>query len=334
MGKGKGIEWSDKMKRIAVSLALVVSLLFSSSYQVSASETQIPGPASVECPDTWKVSSDLEFSNKKQRLFAQLYLKYRDSNSPQDYSSLKYYSEKFHWIFDSGRDNIKIFPSTEEEPNWSSWGTVMALVAPKTSIIRVIEISVKDCPNTATLSYSVPIPEPNIVATRLDNWDSTTQAIFTDEMQLLKYKSLVIPLIESAKQGNVIRGFNNPSFFLRKNPKLSTLPYELGLFAPTFISSAPYITYFLPAQPKCVLFNPQGEFGIPVGRDCKFAVVLAKSQDMAYKSQNPTAKIDLFLLDEFSVNLSQKEVTISCKKGKVIKKVKGVNPKCPTGYKT
>ena len=98
------------MKRIAVSLALVVSLLFSSGYQVSASETQIPGPASVECPDTWKVSSDLEFSNKKQRLFAQLYLKYRDSNSPQDYSSLKYYSEKFHWIFDSGRDNIKIFP--------------------------------------------------------------------------------------------------------------------------------------------------------------------------------------------------------------------------------
>jgi len=321
------------MKRIAFSLALVVSLLFSSGYQASASETQIPGPASVECPDTWKVSSDLEFSNKKARLLTQLVLKYRDSNSPQDYSSLKYYSQKFHWIFDSGGDNIKIFPSTEEEPNWPSWGMVMALIAPKTSINRVIEISVKDCPNTATLNYSVPIPEPNIVAIGLDNWDSATQAIFTDETKLLKYKSLITPLIDSAKQGNVIKGFKYPSTFLRKNPKLTTLPYDLGLFAPTFIFSAPYITYFLPAQPKCVLFNSGGEFGIPVRKDCKFAVVLAKSQDMAYKSQNPTAKIDLFLLDEFSVNLSQKEVTISCKKGKAIKKVKGVNPKCPTGYK-
>jgi hypothetical protein len=127
--------------------------------------------------------------------------------------------------------------------------------------------------------------------------------------------------------------FRKPSIFLRKNPKLATLPYDPYLFAPTFVSSAPYLTYFLPAQPKCVLFNSQGQFDIPVGKDCKFAVVLARSQDMAYKSQNPAAKIDLFLLDEFSVNLSQKEVTITCVKGKFIKKVTAVKPVCPAGYK-
>jgi hypothetical protein len=28
-----------------------------------------------------------------------------------------------------------------------------------------------------------------------------------------------------------------------------------------------------------------------------------------------------------------KSVTISCIKGKLLKKISGVNPKCPTGYK-
>ena len=32
-------------------------------------------------------------------------------------------------------------------------------------------------------------------------------------------------------------------------------------------------------------------------------------------------------------NLSKKKVTITCVKGKLTKKVTGINPKCPSGYK-
>ena len=52
---------------------------------------------------------------------------------------------------------------------------------------------------------------------------------------------------------------------------------------------------------------------------------LAASVSDVYAYKNPGPLELIFLVTSIK--------TVTCKKGKTIKKVKGVNPKCPTGYK-
>lgn len=287
----------------------------------------------VECPDTWKVNSESEFNEKYRALDLQLRNKYKGLNH------FEKHIVKWHWIFDSGGENLEIFPppmvqwvferggpnekiftSNQEGPNWSSWGAVMAMVAPKTPISLFYEITVQDCPNIAKFSYPVYIPEPNIKRVSLDNWGSETQLLFNNESALIKYKEKIMPLLEKVKKGEILKGFRSPNTLVKKNPKLKTVPYELGLFSPTFTDSYPYITYLLPSQSKCVIFEAEDNIGVPIGKDCMFAVVLIDSKSFSEKSRNPRAKLDIFLLDEFSFKINAQKTTLNCIKGKLTKK--------------
>ena len=71
---------------------------------------------------------------------------------------------------------------------------------------------------------------------------------------------------------------------------------------------------------------------LPLKKDCRFAVVLANSKDSSEKTRNPRAQIKFYLVDEFSVVLSQKEMSITCQNKKNLKRIKITDLKCPKGY--
>jgi hypothetical protein len=289
-----------------ILIAILITTIFTPYRVVAQTE--------VECPNTWQINSESEFIEKYRALDSQLRNKYK---------GLNHYEKrilKWHWIFDAGEKNIKIFPppmvqwiydsggpnekvfkTSQEGPNWPSWGLVMAMVAPKSSINVFYEITVEGCPKSATFSLPVSIPAPNIVSLELNNSNSASKTIFSDETKLIEYKKVITPLINKVKRGNILKGFKNSK--IQNIIKSKTVPYELGLFSRTVNLTNPYVTYLLPTQTQCLIFNPRGKMSLPIGKKCGFAIVLIDSKSASEKISNPRANLDIFILEEFSLKL-------------------------------
>lgn len=286
----------------------------------------------IECPNTWIVNNIEDFSKYNSRTATILNKIY----GPNSY--VQKTKKRMEWIFDSTGQNYLIpeFHVTKDgdliKAN-EGWALFMSLVAPKTQNFLIFYFSIDGCPLEGKFKVPYTVPEANVSKIPLIEWPSNPEikAKFSSEQVSEKIGTELDSLIKKIKAGYFLKGgrsLNNTYKGLKLIPFSVSDPFYF-----TYVTSAPYLTMLLPAEPNCIKLNLDHGLVIPRGMTCKVAVVMADQKEISARSQSPAAKLNLVLLDEFSISAKEFTISITCIKGKTTKKVSGSNPKCPKGYR-
>jgi hypothetical protein len=285
----------------------------------------------IECPNTWVVNNIDDLSKYISRTAALMNKIY----GPNSY--VQKTKKRSEWIFDATGQNYLIpefYVNQDGDLDRANagWALFMSLVAPKTQNFFIFYFSIDGCPVEGKFKVPYTVPEANVSKLPLTEWPSNTEMKdkFSSEQVFEEISTELNSLIKKIKAGYFLKGGRS----LKDRFKgIKLIPFSVyDPFYYTYVTSAPHLTMLLPAEPNCIKLNLDHGLVIPRGMTCKVAVVMADQKEISARFQSPTAKLNLVLLDEFSISAKEFTMTINCRKGKITKKVSGTNPKCPKGF--
>lgn len=109
----------------------------------------------------------------------------------------------------------------------------------------------------------------------------------------------------------------------------------------------PIATRLVPNEPGCLEFlngnaNLASTVGIKAGSNCSYSIIGFKGENyLGWKDYPSNSKVPTYydsttdkivIFGTLQISTKQSSSTITCVKGKLIKKMTGINPKCPAGY--
>jgi hypothetical protein len=120
---------------------------------------------------------------------------------------------------------------------------------------------------------------------------------------------------------------------------------KIGKIKQAYPSDDSFI-YISPAVPGCVNFDgPHPGYWVSNGKSCEMLVYgqaitidgkryysADDNGNLLTSNSNKSTQV-MFVVSKFTISKPNFSKSISCAKGKTIKKVSGINPKCPAGYK-
>jgi hypothetical protein len=284
----------------------------------------------IECPDTWIVDSPEDLTKYTSRTATLMTKTY----GPNSYAQKT--KKKISYIFDATGENLLVSETPDQNDDLvnNGWALFMALVAPTTQNYLVFNFSIEGCVSEGNFKIPYIVPEAKITKIPLAEWSTNPeiQSKFPSEQVVEKITSQLGLLINRSKNGYFLKGnlnVNSPKY-----KALKVIPFSVvDPFRATNMISAPNIALLLPAQRDCFEFDAKEGLVIPKGKTCKVAAVMIDQKEITSRFAVPNSKLNLIMLDEFTITAKEFLSTILCFKGKTTKKVSGTNPKCPKGYK-
>lgn len=225
----------------------------------------------------------------------------------------------------------------------------------KTKVAIKYAVQVKDCPGTTIftiqrgtlLDYYQFTSTPTFIKTTAKEWAQLNEKRFIDFVSAKNFDSCLQSIKSRIIAGAAFiapgKGYSVPftsmSFGLLNNN---------GNFCNTIARGIPGMGAFsalFNLTPDCAWIDSSDHFprrlGISIadGKTCKFAFGMYLDSyaptdisylNIQYQKDNPAP---IYIFETFDIaGPSPKPTTINCVKGKLIKKVTAINPKCPSGY--
>ena len=320
------------MKRIFLSLVMVFGLMLSPTAFVYA--------ATDGCPNTWKVDSSLsggykELWDAKQRLGGSMVL------------------DEGTMIFTDYSGELGPMP----KPEFALLGRSDIYIYGNTKVAKKFTVQLKDCPGKTEFVlqggslkevYGI-VSIPAFLRTTAKDWSTNNGNRFIDFIAAQNFYSCIETLQKKliAPPPTALVG-NQKFLFPFAGISVGLVMYRgqfCGLNTGGVSNEIVANPVLLNLTPGCSWIQDNGDgpkrYGISVspGQTCEWAFALiAGFLSPEYDGPNPNyvnqaIQNPIYVLESFKLTRPPMQLTITCVKGKLTKKVTAVNPKCPTGYK-
>ena len=280
-----------------------------------------------KCPDTWILTSTDDSVLQKELMEAKSIL---GTNLAVSIISRE--------IQDSG--TWKVF-ATEKISNAGDLSWIPLLQLPMRTNFKV---EVKGCPAPLNISSPFSRGNPQIVRSSYSTLYEDVLKILPQNTSLIKnlnFKQVedsinTLKVAVESNQRDLLSGQNNSvrgrfKYLVAGKSRESVL-FSLKPIADQYLSGAFAYFHLLPESLDCVVLGPdvlspqnRSFTLIPPGTKCEYQFVY-----VMYNGTNYPQGV-IFQIDSVVIQTATTEV--NCIKGKLTKKIYGINPKCPSGYK-
>jgi hypothetical protein len=299
------------------------------------------------CPDTWVIDTS-KFPNEdlnkaKVKYGPEIIVSENQPKKLSSYAGIDGVSPKLA--------NLESFFHTVEIPSESfvgfdkRWRSFLYLYSQSTMQFT-IKVEKKGCikPGFFTFSTNVPtggrekmpMTSPLVVKkVSASKWAEDNPAWFTDFKAQAEFAN-------NLKKATVaVQNFLNNQKSLTKEqylyPHVLLDPYFPNIFVPSSKGYLNLIAQVLDSNCIDFVYSKEDKVyspSIKLGKKCDFAWSVNNYSKTGYQNAYDDAFNELIIFDEIStIDLGKKSITITCAKAKLTKKLTGINPKCPKGYK-
>lgn len=325
------------MKRVLVKNSFSrVLVLFLLANLLSIPNLTVASASTEGCPNTWKIDNTIkggwaELNQAKTRIGTNMVLEF----------------DEYAMVFSEYAGELGPVP----KPSVNLLGVPDLYLYGNTKVAFKITVQVKDCPGktdfvlqAGSLKDFLGIKaNPAFIQTTAKEFATNRSDSFQDFVKAQSFPRCIADLTRGVISRASVSGAVP---YKSVNPGWPIWNSEFcGLWTGGRVNAANPI--LLNLTPGCALIDAESDkiprrYGILVtpNKTCEFAFAFS---DSLYSGIEATLgavinyrerQSPIYVLESFKVSgPAPKKITISCVKGKTVKKVTAVNPKCPAGYK-